>query len=282
MIRRVADDVVRDEMTLDASSWAWCRRSPPRSTILQQHDARPRGPARAARPGSRSLLSHELRTPISVILGALQTLHDCVDRHRHRPTRRRLTVHPPTACRSATSSAACSSDGRWPRAGTSRTWSRTCWAPTRSEGPTFTRAVVRRVRLGDLTDQACTAVSGSLPASRVHREIDDDVEVSTAPSASSPSSSTCSRTPPSTAVRTSWSCAPACRTAQLVVEVADRGPGLRGEAVERLFEPFSRGARGRRVPGSRAWGCTWWTCWPVPSAAPRRSRSVRAAACWLG
>ena len=106
------------------------------------------------------------------------------------------------------------------------------------------------MRLGDLTDQAFAAVSGSLPASRMHREIDGDVDVSTAPSrfvaivvnllenAAKYGGSARRR-----AARR------ACTVAPSWSRSATAGPALRGESRRRLFEPFVRGDAVDDVPG---------------------------------
>ncbi len=210
-----------------------------------QHTTRAIASRLALRAQLDRLLSHELRAPIAVVLGALQGLHDAL------PLETALLddvapldvpVHDSPHARALLDRALAQS----------RYLAEVVEDLLRSnaeESPTFTRAVVSRVRLGDLIDQVCATASGSLAVSRMHREVDGDVEVSTAPfrfvaivvhlleNAAKYGG------PHVVELRAGL------HDRQLVVEVGDRGPGLGGESVPRLFELFARGHAVDAVPG---------------------------------
>jgi two-component system sensor histidine kinase KdpD len=196
-----------------------------------QREARALQSRLALRTQVEVLLSHELRTPITVIMGVLQTLATSA----LEDDRSRMLVERALAQSRYLADMVEDLLNADPE-----------------RGATFNQAVVRLVRLGDLTDQACVAVSASLPASRIHREIDRDIEVSTAPSRFVAMLVNLLEN----AAKHGGSHVVELRAGlegrALVVEVADRGPGLRGlrgDDVEQLFEPFSRGAGTADVPG---------------------------------
>ena len=222
----VADDALSDELTM--RDLLGLVQSQSAQIELLQRTTRALEGRLALRTQVEVLLSHELRTPITVIMGVLQTLDvtELADEQSRVLVGRALAQSRYLA-----------------------DMVEDLLNADPEQGPTFSQAVVRRVRLGDLTDQACAAVSGSLPASRVHREINGDIDVSTAPSrfvailvnllenAAKYGGSRVVELRAGLEGRT------------LVIEVADRGPGLRGDAAEDLFEPFARGVGVDGVPG---------------------------------
>ena len=228
----VTDDVVQDEMTMGDLLGLVQAQSAHLATL--QQTTRALESRLALRAQVEALLSHELRTPVTVILGALQALHDAppADGVALDDDQRRLLVA--RALAQSRYLAEVVED---------------LLSANPEQGPTFTRAVVRRVRLGDLTDQVCAAVSESLPASRMHREIDVDLQVSTAPSRFVAIVVNLLENASKYGGQHVVELRAGLHDRQLVVEVADRGPGLRGEAVERLFEAFSRGRTVDGVPG---------------------------------
>jgi two-component system sensor histidine kinase KdpD len=175
------------------------------------------------------LLSHELRTPITVIMGVLQTLE--TTGLQDEPSRALV--------------ARGLAQGHY-----LADMVEDLLNADPERGPTFSQAIVRRVRLGDLTDQACAAVSGSLPASRIRCEIDRDVDVSTAPSRFVAILVNLLENAAKYGGSSMIELRAGLDGRALIIEVADRGIGLiRGDDVEELFEPFSRGAGAADVPG---------------------------------
>jgi two-component system sensor histidine kinase QseC len=227
----VTDDIVRDEMPMGELLGLVHAQSAQLATV--QRTTLALESRLALRAQLEALLSHELRAPITVILSALQTLHDAsVDAQALGDDRSRaLLAGALTQSRYLADVVEDLSSANLER------------------GPTFSRAVVRRVRLGDLTDRACAAVSESLAASRMHREIDDDLEVSTAPSRFVVIVVNLLENAAKYGGQHVVELRAGLHDRHLVVEVGDRGPGLRGEKVERLFEPFSRGHAVDDVPG---------------------------------
>lgn len=228
----VTDDVVSDETAMDELLGLVQAQSAHLDPL--QRTTRALACRLALRAQLDRLLSHELRAPIAVVLGALQALHDALPPD--------VPLHDSNESRALVERALAQS----------RYLAEVVEDLLRAnpeEGPTFTRAVVSRVRLGDLVDQACATASASLAVSRMHREIDGDVEVSTAPfrfvaivvhlleNAAKYGG------PHVVELRAGL------RDRQLVVEVGDRGPGLGGEPVARLFELFARGHADGDVPG---------------------------------
>ena len=106
-------------------------------------------------------------------------------------------------------------------------------------------AAVLRTRF----DQAFASVSGSLPASRVHCEIEMDVEVSTAPSRFVAIVVNLLENAAKYGGQHVVELHVGLHGQSLVIEVGDRGPGLRGDSVERLFAAFSRGHAVGDLPG---------------------------------
>jgi two-component system sensor histidine kinase KdpD len=184
----------------------------------------------ALRTRIEALLSHELRTPITVILGVLQTLHGSDDLGADGPARE-LVARALAQCRFLAEMV------------------EDLLGVDPDQGPSFTRAVVRRVRLGDLIDQAFTSVCDVLPASRVRAQVERDVEVSTAPSrfvailVNLLENAAKYGGPHLVELRV------AVDGHDLVIEVGDRGPGLANESPERLFEAFARGRAAGDRPG---------------------------------
>jgi signal transduction histidine kinase len=228
----VTDEVVSDETTTGELLGLVHSQSAHLATL--QHTTRALGSRLALRAELDRLLSHELRAPIKVVLGALQELHDALPL-----------------------------DAASPDSGQSRALLGRALAGSRylaevvedllsanpEQGPTFTRAIVSRVRLGDLIDQACATASVSLAVSRIHREIDGDVEVSTAPFRFVAIVVNLLENAAKYGGQHVVELRAGLRDRQLVVEVGDRGPGLGGEAAARLFELFSRGHAVDEVPG---------------------------------
>jgi K+-sensing histidine kinase KdpD len=186
----------------------------------------------ALRAQIEALLAHEMRAPITMIVGVLETLHaeprkaPLGDDHAQELIGRALAQ-----CRYLTEVVddLLSAD---PEAGT-----------------TFTHAVVRPARLGDLLDRAFAAVSDAVPATRVHREIDSDLEVSTAPSRFIAIVVNLLENAAKYGGQHVVELSVGLQAENLVVEVGDRGPGLRGDSAERLFDAFVRGQGVDDVPG---------------------------------
>lgn len=197
-----------------------------------QHTTRALENRLALRTQIEALLSHELRTPITVIVGVLQTLHGA---SRDEPL-------DDEQCRDLVGRALAQSHYLAEMVDD-------LLSSDPEHGPTFTRADVRRVRLGDLIDQVFATLSESLPASRVHTEMDRELQVSTAPSrfvailVNLLENAAKYGGPHVVELRV------ALHDQTLEVEVGDRGPGLRGESVEGLFELFSRGHAVGDLPG---------------------------------
>jgi signal transduction histidine kinase len=242
----VTDDVVGDELTMGELLGLVRAQSAQLATL--QHTTHAVESRLGLRAQVEALLSHELRAPIRVILGALQTLHDA--------STDAPPLNAPAGDASPDDRVALGDDQA--RVLLARALSQSRYLAevvddllraNPEQGPTFTRAVVRRVRLGDLTDRACAAVSASLAVSRMHREIDDDVEVSTAPSRFVAIVVNLLENAAKYGGQHVVELRAGLHDRRLVVEVGDRGPGLRGEAVERLFEPFARGHAVDDVPG---------------------------------
>jgi two-component system sensor histidine kinase KdpD len=184
----------------------------------------------ALRTRIEALLSHELRTPVTVILGVLQTLHGN-EAQIDDAQARELVARALAQCRFLAEMV------------------EDLLGADPDQGPSFTRAAVRRVRLGDLIDQAFTSVCDALPASRVRARVEREVEVSTAPSrfvaivVNLLENAAKYGGPHLVELRV------AVDADDLVVEVGDRGPGLAGEPPERLFEAFARGHGAGDRPG---------------------------------
>ena len=138
---------------------------------------------------------------------------------------------------------------RSPRAVTWRTSSKTSARRPGAGADVHSRLIVRTARLGDLIDQAFAAVSGSIPASKVHYEIDLDVQVSTVPSRFVAIVVNLLENAAKYGGQHVVELHVGLHGQSLVIEVGDRGRGLGGDSVERLFEAFSRGHAVGELPG---------------------------------
>jgi signal transduction histidine kinase len=231
MIPGVTDEVVSDQTTTGELLGLVQAQSAHLATL--QDTTRALGSRLALRAQLDRLLSHELRAPITVILGALQALHESS-----------LETPPLESDQSRALLGRALAQSRYLAEVVEDLLS-----TNQEQGPTFTRAIVSRVRLDDLIDQACAMASPSLPVSRVHREIEDDVEVSTAPFRFVAIVAHLLENAAKYGGQHVVELRAHVRDRQLVVEVGDRGPGLGGETVARLFELFSRGHAVDDVPG---------------------------------
>lgn len=174
------------------------------------------------------LLGHELRTPVSAVIGLLQSLQAGVDEEQRIEYLGRAIAQVRQLAETVED----------------------LLSPPAEQGAQLARARMRAVPLEQLIDKAYHAVARELPRHRLELDVEPGVMVSTAPSRFL-----------AIVVNLLQNAARYGGTdtieliagldggSRLVIEVADHGPGLRGVPVDVLFEAYSRGKHDGDVPG---------------------------------
>ncbi|MCU1461010.1 MAG: histidine kinase [Acidimicrobiales bacterium] len=175
------------------------------------------------------LLAHELRSPLAVVIGGLQTL---LDDELDPAMRHELAVR---ALAQATQLGDMLDD---------------MLAPADVEsGPLFARTRVRSVSLVQLLDQAANAVPHLRTLGRLAVETDRHVQISTAPSRFVAIVVNLLENAAKYGAGGRVTLRARVEDTGVVVEVLDEGPGLDGVPPEVLFQAFSRGRHPGEAPG---------------------------------
>ncbi|MHB8670938.1 MAG: sensor histidine kinase [Acidimicrobiales bacterium] len=175
------------------------------------------------------LLGHELRTPLTVVIGVLQTLSSVdLDTEQRQDFVERALLQ-------ATHLAETVED--------------LMTVPTNG-GQSMTRARMRPVSVRQLVDQACAAIPGLVASQRVRIDADRSLIVNTAPSRFvAILVNLLENAVKYGGIEPIEVSAHLDSERTLILEVADRGPGLGGVPADLLFEAFSRGYHKATMPG---------------------------------
>src|SRR5258705_6980414 len=175
------------------------------------------------------LLAHELRNPLTVVIGVLQTL---LDDEVDPAMRHELVVR-------ALAQASQLSD----------VLDNMLTPADVESGPLFARTRIRSVSLVQLLDQAANAVPHLRTMSRLSVEADRQLQISTAPSRFIAIVVNLLENAAKYGAGGKVTLRSHIDDTGLVVEVLDEGPGLDGVPPEVLFQAFSRGRHPGEAPG---------------------------------
>jgi signal transduction histidine kinase len=174
------------------------------------------------------LLAHELRNPLTVVIGVLQTLlDDQID-----PAVSRDLVE--RALAQGTQLSDVLDD---------------MLTPAPEGGPLFSRTRMRTVGLMQLVDQAVNAVPHLRDAGRLVIEADRNAQISTAPSRFVAIIVNLLENAAKYGAGGTVTVRAHVAGDDLIVEVLDQGPGLEGVPPDMLFQAFSRGRHPGEAPG---------------------------------
>ena len=173
------------------------------------------------------LLAHELRNPLTVVIAALQTLTSDDPAMRHEFAVRALAQ--------ARQLSDVLDDMLTPA--------------TTEGGPLFARIRMRSVSLFQLLEQAANAVPHLKARGRLHIDADRHMHISTAPSRFVAIIVNLLENAAKYGAGGAVTVSAHVDDDELVVEVADEGPGLNDVPADVLFQAFSRGRHPGEAPG---------------------------------